>query len=81
MNESISLSPHIGAATKEAQERIGIELAEQIISILKDMLTPCKISGKFEVPTSASPARTAADYQIENDDQSHKIRKREKIKL
>ena len=35
MNENISLSPHIGAATNEAQERIGIELAEQIISILK----------------------------------------------
>lgn len=35
MNESLSLSPHIGAATSEAQERIGIELAEQIISILK----------------------------------------------
>ncbi|TRO66592.1 D-2-hydroxyacid dehydrogenase [Christiangramia sabulilitoris] len=35
MNESISLSPHIGAATQEAQERIGVELAEQIISILK----------------------------------------------
>ncbi len=35
MNENVSLSPHIGAATNEAQERIGIELAEQIISILK----------------------------------------------
>lgn len=35
MNERISLSPHIGAATNEAQERIGEELAEQIISILK----------------------------------------------
>jgi len=35
MNERISLSPHIGAATNEAQERIGVELAEQIISILK----------------------------------------------
>ena len=35
MNDSISLSPHIGAATNEAQERIGIELAEQIITILK----------------------------------------------
>ncbi|PTX43225.1 D-3-phosphoglycerate dehydrogenase [Christiangramia gaetbulicola] len=35
MNESISLSPHIGAATNEAQERIGVELAEQIIDILK----------------------------------------------
>ncbi|MCP9200303.1 D-2-hydroxyacid dehydrogenase [Gramella sp. GC03-9] len=32
MNESISLSPHIGAATTEAQERIGIELADQIIA-------------------------------------------------
>ncbi len=35
MNESISLSPHIGAATLEAQDRIGTELAEQIISLLK----------------------------------------------
>lgn len=31
----ISLTPHIGAATDEAQERIGIELAEKIISALK----------------------------------------------
>lgn len=30
----ISLTPHIGAATEEAQERIGIELAEKIIETL-----------------------------------------------
>jgi D-3-phosphoglycerate dehydrogenase len=30
----ISLTPHIGAATDEAQERIGVELAELIISNL-----------------------------------------------
>ena len=35
MNGRISLSPHIGAATNEAQDRIGVELAEQIIGILK----------------------------------------------
>ena len=34
MNDKISLTPHIGAATNEAQERIGTELAEQIIYIL-----------------------------------------------
>ncbi|MCL4128058.1 UNVERIFIED_CONTAM: hypothetical protein GTU68_052728 [Idotea baltica] len=34
MNPNISLTPHIGAATNEAQERIGGELAEQIIGIL-----------------------------------------------
>ncbi len=34
MNEKISLTPHIGAATDEAQDRIGTELAEQIISIM-----------------------------------------------
>lgn len=34
MNPKISLSPHIGAATQEAQTRIGEELAEQIIKIL-----------------------------------------------
>ncbi|AWI26601.1 D-2-hydroxyacid dehydrogenase [Flavobacterium pallidum] len=35
MHPKISLTPHIGAATEEAQDRIGTELAEQIISILK----------------------------------------------
>ncbi len=35
MHPKISLSPHIGAATNEAQDRIGTELAEQIASILK----------------------------------------------
>ncbi|MFK5878094.1 MAG: D-2-hydroxyacid dehydrogenase [Flavobacteriaceae bacterium] len=34
MNPNLSLSPHIGAATGEAQDRIGTELASQIISIL-----------------------------------------------
>lgn len=34
MNEKISLSPHIGAGTDEAQDRIGTELAEQIINIM-----------------------------------------------
>lgn len=35
MHPKVSLTPHIGAATLEAQDRIGIELAEQIISLLK----------------------------------------------
>jgi D-3-phosphoglycerate dehydrogenase len=35
MNPALSLTPHTGAATNEAQDRIGTELAEQIISILK----------------------------------------------
>jgi len=34
MNRNISLTPHIGAATMEAQNRIGEELATQIIEIL-----------------------------------------------
>jgi len=34
MNPDISLTPHIGAATGEAQDRIGSELADQIIEIL-----------------------------------------------
>ena len=33
--KNVSLSPHIGGSTKEAQERIGIELAEKIISFFK----------------------------------------------
>ncbi|MGQ7946991.1 D-2-hydroxyacid dehydrogenase [Flavobacterium sp. WC2509] len=34
MNPKISLTPHIGAATEEAQDRIGTELAHQIIHLL-----------------------------------------------
>lgn len=36
MNEGVSLSPHIGAGTLEAQDRIGTELADQIIKIFKN---------------------------------------------
>jgi D-3-phosphoglycerate dehydrogenase len=32
MNDRISLTPHIGAATLEAQDRIGMELADKIIA-------------------------------------------------
>ncbi|WP_203295654.1 D-2-hydroxyacid dehydrogenase [Luteirhabdus pelagi] len=35
MNGKLSLSPHIGAATHEAQDRIGLELADQIIDTLQ----------------------------------------------
>ena len=34
MHSKISLTPHIGAATGEAQDRIGTELASQIITLL-----------------------------------------------
>ena len=37
MNPSLSLSPHIGAATEEAQDRIGLELADQIIELSKNL--------------------------------------------
>jgi len=35
MNSALSLTPHTGAATNEAQDRIGAELATQIINILR----------------------------------------------
>ena len=35
MHPQISMTPHIGAATLEAQDRIGTELAQQIIGLLK----------------------------------------------
>jgi D-3-phosphoglycerate dehydrogenase / 2-oxoglutarate reductase len=38
MHPKISLTPHIGAATDEAQDRIGIELANQIISLFDKSL-------------------------------------------
>lgn len=36
MNPCLSLSPHIGAATVEAQERIGVELSHQIIEFARN---------------------------------------------
>jgi D-3-phosphoglycerate dehydrogenase len=36
MNGKISLTPHIGAATNESQDRIGTELASQIVSIMEN---------------------------------------------
>lgn len=35
MNPDLSLSPHIGGSTQEAQERIGLELARQVVELLK----------------------------------------------
>lgn len=37
MNPNLSLSPHLGGNTKDAQEKIGKELAEQIIEIKKKL--------------------------------------------
>ena len=36
MHPELSLSPHIGGSTLEAQDRIGVELATQIINLLKN---------------------------------------------
>ena len=33
MNPALSLSPHIGGNTIDAQEKIGMELAEQLIKL------------------------------------------------
>lgn len=38
MNPSLSLSPHIGGNTIDAQEKIGVELAEQIIKLQKETI-------------------------------------------
>jgi D-3-phosphoglycerate dehydrogenase / 2-oxoglutarate reductase len=38
MNPALSLSPHIGGNTVDAQEKIGVELAEQIIKIKETIL-------------------------------------------
>ncbi|QTD37909.1 D-2-hydroxyacid dehydrogenase [Polaribacter batillariae] len=35
MNPDLSLSPHIGAGTIEAEERVGVEIANKIIKLLK----------------------------------------------
>ncbi|UKB85847.1 D-2-hydroxyacid dehydrogenase [Chryseobacterium sp. MEBOG06] len=38
MNPALSLSPHIGGNTVDAQEKIGVELAEQIIKLQKETI-------------------------------------------
>ena len=35
MQANVSLTPHIGAATLEAQDRIGTELADKIATFFK----------------------------------------------
>lgn len=32
---NVSVTPHIGASTKEAQDRVGIQIAEKIVTVLK----------------------------------------------
>ena len=34
-HSKVSVTPHIGASTKEAQDRVGIEIAEKIVAVLK----------------------------------------------
>ena len=34
---NVSLTPHIGGSTKEAQQRIGIELASKVVALFKDI--------------------------------------------
>ncbi|CAM2984923.1 3-phosphoglycerate dehydrogenase [Chryseobacterium flavum] len=38
MNPALSLSPHVGGNTVDAQEKIGVELAEQIIKLQKETI-------------------------------------------
>lgn len=38
MNPALSLSPHVGGNTVDAQEKIGLELAEQIIKLQKETI-------------------------------------------
>ncbi|MGC9365180.1 MAG: D-2-hydroxyacid dehydrogenase [Fidelibacterota bacterium] len=33
---NVSVTPHIGASTKEAQDRVGIQIAEKIVAVLKN---------------------------------------------
>jgi len=37
MNPNLSLTPHLGGNTIDAQEKIGVELAQQIIEIKKKL--------------------------------------------
>jgi D-3-phosphoglycerate dehydrogenase len=37
MNPNLSLTPHLGGNTIDAQEKIGVELAHQIIEIKKKL--------------------------------------------
>jgi D-3-phosphoglycerate dehydrogenase len=44
----VTLSPHIGGSTKEAQERIGIELAEKVVEYFtKKIISELKYSKKY----------------------------------
>ena len=49
--ENIVLTPHLGATTKEAQEDVGSEIAEQVIAYLKDTV----IRNAVNLPAKLDP--------------------------
>ena len=63
MNSSISLTPHIGAATNEAQDRIGIELAEKI----KKYGKPSKTQPQERVNEYSYTGKNGDEYTMTED--------------
>ncbi len=55
--DAIICSPHLGASTKEAQERVAVEIAEQLVAYLRDG----EVKNALNVP--ALPSETAARVQ------------------
>ncbi|MGH9032865.1 MAG: NAD(P)-dependent oxidoreductase, partial [Acidimicrobiia bacterium] len=54
---NVLLTPHLGASTAEAQERVGTEMAEQLISALAGVTPPYAVNAPSVAPETAPKLR------------------------
>jgi D-3-phosphoglycerate dehydrogenase len=54
---SLVLTPHLGASTSEAQERVGLEMAEQVVLALTGITPPYAVNAPSMAPETAPRLR------------------------
>ena len=60
----VSASPHVGAATREAQERVGVELAARIIRFFQEQEAKEGGEGRIEGSRCAAWGLTAGGMVV-----------------
>ena len=55
---NLVLTPHLGASTSEAQDRVGLEMAEQVVMALAGVTPPYAVNAPAVPPRDRAPAAT-----------------------
>ena len=58
---NVVLTPHLGASTTEAQDRVGIEMAEQVVMALSGVTPPYAVNAPAVAPETAPKLRPYVD--------------------